>query len=618
MIGRLLLVCSLLTGPSVAFVLPLVLFHPVRFAREASHFTGQSAESAPRTAGTRLYIAAFRDSRLFTLCPPPASIGEPDRPVPRDPNGVTIFRSKDKLWVHVWPTGENAVLPPPPALGVPSTGILRELDGRLPSWDEQTAVATAAAVSQSKVFSVVDSPDVADDVLLVESSHQTVASFSSPSGGIDQVGGDRAADFLEALFGVLVPAGEYQAHGPDAAALLPARLWNGVVMARRVGAGNAPLANLAGPTPASVDSLVKQLAGRSLRPPNFPPICSASEAPATQQPQQPVPFVRIDANGRSEVERIGRSTVPVSAAPTFTSGVTYVSLPVVVRDADGRGVPGLVDVDFRVYEDNAEQKVEQVLPTSSVIDVAIAVDTSSSMRLEWPQLRNAIVNFVERLHADDRIMLASFSDRVLAQSEFTPDHDLLRRTLSEISRGQGTRLYDAVSLITTERLQAVRDRKALVLFTDGVDTRSRLATAEGTEALLSESHPPVYVVQYDTRRDDYTLPSGARVNGMSIREMSPTILPDAALDNSRLFARADAYLSAVASLSGGRVFDAETLVSVDDAFAQVARELRDQYTLVYRPSNQTRDGTFRSVRVDVNRPDIQVRARAGYRAPSRR
>ncbi|MBE3111691.1 MAG: VWA domain-containing protein [Acidobacteria bacterium] len=303
--------------------------------------------------------------------------------------------------------------------------------------------------------------------------------------------------------------------------------------------------------------------------------------------------------------------------PTFSTGVTYVSVPVVVTDTEGKAVAGLTDVDFRLYEDNTSQKIERLQPMTAGVNLALVVDASSSMRLEWSHLRTALLTFIETLRADDRVLLASFDDRVLVDAEFTSDRGVLRRAVSQMDRRQGTRLYDAVALVATRRVQAIPDREAIVLLTDGVDTRSRLADGESTRALIGESHMPVYVVQYDTRRNDYSLPSGNRAGGMGIRDMAPMALPEGAEDNTQLFLRADAYLAALRNLSGGRLFHAGTLRDLSGAFAQVAEDLGEQYTLGYYPANQARDGTYRSLRIEVNRPNVVVRARVGYRAASR-
>lgn len=292
--------------------------------------------------------------------------------------------------------------------------------------------------------------------------------------------------------------------------------------------------------PATVGSFVEQLHRRSRRPQGFPPTCGAS-ARVIDAAGEAITFRRVDDSGVIDLPRAPASGRTPSSAPTFRTGVTYVSVPVVVHGADGKAVAGLTGADFRLYENGVSQKVDRVLPMESVINVALIVDASSSMRGEWTQLRNALLRFVYTLGRDDRVLLASFDERVLVDAEFTSDRDQLLRAVSEMDRRTGTRLYDAVGLMVTKRMQSVAGRKAIVLLTDGVDTRSRLENADSTLELISESHVPVYAIQYDTSRNDYSLPYGVKSGDMTIREMRPTAMPEGAADSSVLFKRADEY-----------------------------------------------------------------------------
>jgi VWFA-related protein len=224
--------------------------------------------------------------------------------------------------------------------------------------------------------------------------------------------------------------------------------------------------------------------------------------------------------------------------------------------------------------------------------------------------------FLATLPSENHVMLASFDERVLVHAEADAGPDRIRLALWQMDRRAGTRLYDAVALVG-RRAQTLGDRKGIVLLTDGVDTRSRLADAESTLQAAGQSHVPVYVIQYDTTRNDYALPSGVRSGGMDIRDMAPVVLPGGALDNRALFERAHAYLAALTDRSGGRLYRADSLPNLNQAFAQVVRDLGDQYTLGYYPTNQAHDGTYRKLRVEVDRPGVAVRARAGYWAATR-
>jgi VWFA-related protein len=204
-------------------------------------------------------------------------------------------------------------------------------------------------------------------------------------------------------------------------------------------------------------------------------------------------------------------------------------------------------------------------------------------------------------------LVVSFDTRVILHSELGTDRSRLRRAVFQIGEGKGTRLYDAIDLVATSCFDAVPDPKAIVPFTDGVDTQSRLATAASTEVLAGESQVSIHAIEYDTRRKDEKLNPPAP-------GFKPKVLPEGALDNTPLYMRADRYLESITDASGGRLYRARTLLNVNDAFAEIARDIRQQYTLCYYPMNQAADGTARSLRVKVNRPGVRVRTRAGYRA----
>lgn len=337
-------------------------------------------------------------------------------------------------------------------------------------------------------------------------------------------------------------------------------------------------------------------------------------APTTAASSVPRSVVRMNQLADAEGQHPPASGRTGAGAVAFQSGVTYVSLPVAVTDPKGRAIEDLTAADFHVYEDGLEQRVDHVSALTAPYTLALLIDASSSMRAEWRQVLMPVLVSFETLRPDDRVLVVSFADRVSVLSEFTAARDRLRAAVNPLTRGQGTRLYDAIALTVRRRLAAVTDRAAVLLLTDGLDTRSRLADASGTEALVGEAHVPVYAIQFDARRGEYALPYGPRVNDRTIREMTPVVLPEGAEDNAPLFARADAYLTSITSSSGGRLYRAESLRNLGEAFVKVAKDLGEQYTLGYYPTNQARDGTFRAVRVEVDRPDVQVRTRPGYRA----
>jgi Ca-activated chloride channel homolog len=278
---------------------------------------------------------------------------------------------------------------------------------------------------------------------------------------------------------------------------------------------------------------------------------------------------------------------------------SLVSIPVTVHDRQGRTVPGLRKDDFRVYEDEVEQEIEWFAAVEAPFHLVLLLDSSRSTVFRLEEIQQAAIDFADQLRPQDTVMVISFDDAVNVDSEFTNDRRQLRHAIRNIRTGTSTRLYDAIELAITERLDEVVGRKAIVLFTDGTDTASRLASSRATVERVEESDAPVYVIRYDTDRDlqDLVLGRGVGIGGMKSGGQ-----------------KGSGYLRELAERSGARLYQADNVPSLNRAFAQIAGELRNQYWLSYYPTKAARDGSYRRLRVSVNRSDIILRAREGYRA----
>jgi VWFA-related protein len=291
--------------------------------------------------------------------------------------------------------------------------------------------------------------------------------------------------------------------------------------------------------------------------------------------------------------------------------VSLVTVPVTVTDISGRFVPDLKPSEFHIFENDQVQKIDRLITAAQPFDVALMLDTSASMFMKAEEIQLAALRFVDALRRDDRLVIASFNDRVFVHSELEGDPAKIRPAILQIGRGEGTRVYDAIDLVMRDRLDAPPGRKAIVLFTDGADTRSRIADAAAVLARMQESQVLAYAIQYDTRKEN-RLPVPNAPGGQGT--LAPKILPREALDTTAMYARATEFLRDLSETSGGRVYRAQALKDLDQAFAQIAEELSLQYTLCYYPRNQNKDGTFRRIRVEVYRPGVKIRARPGYLA----
>lgn len=330
---------------------------------------------------------------------------------------------------------------------------------------------------------------------------------------------------------------------------------------------------------------------------------------------------------------------------------TLVNVPVVVRDSNNRYIANLKKEHFRLFEDGMEQEIVFFSNTEEPFNVALLLDTSGSTREELPRIQDAAITFVEQLHDYDRVMVISFDDDIDLQCELTSDRREIIHAIRRVRSGGSTRLYDAVAYTLGQHLNQVSGRKAIVLFTDGVDTASRNASFESTIRDVEESNVLVYSIRYNTLeavarrmggsggviigRFPLPLPSPPQRTRLPIpwpnpgpfpvpgRWPSPTPLPRRGPGSpthgrlEEMYRRGEAYLSELADRTGGVLYAADTLYDLPGVFEQIADELRHQYMLGYYPSNTARDGSYRRIRVKVHHPDAHVRARPGYRAAAK-
>lgn len=287
---------------------------------------------------------------------------------------------------------------------------------------------------------------------------------------------------------------------------------------------------------------------------------------------------------------------------TIKVEVALVTVPVIVTDKKGRFVPDLKQSDFRIFENGVPQVIDRLIPDTDPFNIVLMIDSSGSTTFKFADMQDAALEFIDSLRPHDRVLVVSFGDEVQYHDDLTEDRDRLRRSISETSSSGGqTHLYDALEQVIKERLDHIVGRKALVLFTDGVDNESRQAGPADTLTTIEKSDIIVYAIQYDTRKD--IVPDRFHVP-------PPPGYPTL----NMLYNDAVKYLRELTSHSGGRLLQAGPTVSLKSAFGQIADELRRQYTVCYYPANQKRDGSFRRIRVSVGRAGVKVRARTGYRA----
>ena len=351
---------------------------------------------------------------------------------------------------------------------------------------------------------------------------------------------------------------------------------------------------------------------------------------------------------------VDTTPVQIDDDGTIRLDTSLVIIPVTVTDRQGRFITDLRRQDFRLYENEVEQQIDRLQSVDLPFNVVLMLDTSGSTRFRLEDIQAAAVAFVDQLRQDDRVMVVSFAQKHRVECEFTSDREVLRAAIYQTRTGGGTKLYEAVDFVTTE-LGKIEGRKAVVLFTDGVDTSSRRASARSTIAQVEESGAIFYPISYDTQdtlRQPSRRPSGFPgglppgtgwpfpggggrrrwpLQGFSAPQW-PLPLPGG---RGADYQGARQYLLDLAESSGGRLAEAGSLLSLSGAFRRIADELRQQYAISYYPnggeslsgsagsgagsragSGAGNDKGWRRIRVRVNRPEAVVRARKGYRVPT--
>lgn len=279
-----------------------------------------------------------------------------------------------------------------------------------------------------------------------------------------------------------------------------------------------------------------------------------------------------------------------------------ITIPVSVFDRNGLYIPNLKQSDFKIFEDGREQEIAYFGTTDKPFTVILLIDTSASTNYKIEEIREAAVNFVDQLKAEDRVMVIEFAKKIHVLTEATGDRQRIYKAIRKADFGYGTSLYDAVDFSLRKRLSRVEGRKAVVLFTDGVDTASDDAGYDTTLALAEESEALIFPIYYNTLDDNS---SGSGLPGSLILDQAGTRPQDYALGKR--------YLDELADYTGGRVFRPEaTPGGLTAAFEGIAEELRRQYNIGYVPTETGVPGQRKQIRVRVYRPNLVLRARDSY------
>jgi Ca-activated chloride channel homolog len=283
--------------------------------------------------------------------------------------------------------------------------------------------------------------------------------------------------------------------------------------------------------------------------------------------------------------------------PPLRVDVRLVNIYATVIDTSGRYVDGLKKTDFIVQEDGRRQELSHFDHNQDTpVSVGIVLDTSGSMISKLDTATDAIDRFIRTIHPDDDIFLMGFDSETYLMQGFTSDRAKLRKALKYADSGGGTALYDAVQEGMKKVKEGANTKRAILLITDGEDTTSLSTFAQARQS-VRESELLVYSLGISPSPNVGLIGGrGPRFGGRDSVDMN--------------------VLRTFASDSGGRAYlVSENMLGgknspFDKILAQIAAELRSQYTLAYYPAHPD-DGRYHDIRVST-RYGYYVRARRGY------
>ena len=319
--------------------------------------------------------------------------------------------------------------------------------------------------------------------------------------------------------------------------------------------------------------------------------------------------------------------------PTFKVSVDWVFLNVSVRDRNNnRSITDLSGQDFDIYEDGVLQEVGLFETAESPFHLLLLLDVSGSTESFLGLSKEASIQFTSEINANDRIAAAIFNSNVRLIQDFTNDRREVAASIRRVRSGGGTAFYDALLECVDNYMRGIQGRKAIVVFTDGVDNQLSGPRGEGSRTpfrelfrRVQEIDTLIYPIFLDTEEGSYTgVPSTGGVGDILadiiLGGRIPSRLPGPSTNpqsNRAAYREARLQLQEVADQTGGRMYAPQAIDDLNRVYSEIADDLRIQYWLGYTSSNRNMDGSWRAIQVKVqNRPNAVVRTRKGYYARS--
>jgi Ca-activated chloride channel family protein len=293
------------------------------------------------------------------------------------------------------------------------------------------------------------------------------------------------------------------------------------------------------------------------------------------------------------------SPTPEGGQEKVTVTTRRVRLPITVTDKKGQFVPGLTQADFQVLEDRVPQQIDSFTSEQNnnlPLYVGVLMDTSPSTAGKLKFEQESAMNFIQTVVRPrrDRVLFATFDDQVTLRQDFTDRLELLDKAVFAVNKtGEKTALYDAIWEFCDEKMRSAQGRRALVVITDGDDTYSRADINDAID------------IAQRTETTIFAISTKAGLTGTV-----PGVEAGTTKDQG------DKGLDRLCAETGGMAFFTGDMLSLERSFTKIANELRSQYLIMYRPTNDRYDGSYRKVEVKLTSAGdkYKLRTKRGYKA----
>lgn len=345
-----------------------------------------------------------------------------------------------------------------------------------------------------------------------------------------------------------------------------------------------------------------------------PPV-NTSDQKANKRPPQPASTPPAEVKKSTDNEIAG----PLTDNEVINVDTNLVSIPVKVLDRGGRFIAGLKKEDFKVYEDEVEQEIALFSNIEEPFTVALILDMSPSSTFKIHEIQAAANAFIAQLRPNDKVMIVSFDAEIHVLAEPTNDRKTLQAAIKSTQIASGTSLYETVDFVVNKRFKKLEGRKAIVLFTDGVDTTSIKANSATNLSDVYELDALIYPIEYNTFYDVQKMKNKPVVtNPIPSSTPSPFPFPLPTIGKpsgqgttAEDYQKAHEYLEELANRTSGRLYQADNTSNLSLAFSKIADELRQTYSLGYYP-NTEKSEKKRKLKVRVSQKGYVVRARDSY------